>query len=267
MLIQRPWTRQPQSRVVVDARWRLRPAAVWIGSQPAVDHGNGNLWVVDQALASDYRGFGRGIVPSASFPITRAGASTAAEQAFTFAGYVHIGAGSADHMVFSTTLTTGGFNLYGAGGSGTVLTISKRGVADISNPLTIAQNTTYALIASHRTDTGETYILALPINGGSQLSTTATQTQAALAGDGTLCIGSSGASLSWVGSIGMAVASFNFLPEQAARALLPNLWALFAPLPRRMWAPSAATGIPTLSAATVTAITATTATPRVTITF
>jgi hypothetical protein len=49
-------------------------------------------------------------------------------------------------------------------------------------------------------------------------------------------------------------------------ALYLNPWQLLAPLPRRMWAPRAANA-PTLSAATVTAITATTATPRVTITF
>jgi hypothetical protein len=57
------------------------------------------------------------------------------------------------------------------------------------------------------------------------------------------------------------------VPNEYMRAATANPWQLFAPLPRRMWAPSAATGIPTLSAATVTAITATTATPRVTITF
>ncbi len=50
-------------------------------------------------------------------------------------------------------------------------------------------------------------------------------------------------------------------------SLTRNPWQLFAPLPRMLWAPAAATGIPVLSAATVTAITATTATPRVTITF
>jgi hypothetical protein len=266
MLIQRPWARQPQSRVGVDARWRLRQAAVWLSSQLSVDHAAPERWVVDPALASDYRAFGRGIVPNPSFPITRAGASTAAEQAFTFAGYVHMGAGASDHHLFRTSSTTGGFNIYGQFGGGTGLTLSKPGVADVVTA-TIAANTTYAMVMSHRTDTGEAYILALPMGGGTLLSATATQGQSALAGDGALCLGSSGASLSWVGSIGLAVASFDFLPEQAARALLPNLWALFAPLPRRMWAPGVASGIPTLSAATVTAITATTATPRVTITF
>jgi hypothetical protein len=49
-------------------------------------------------------------------------------------------------------------------------------------------------------------------------------------------------------------------------SLYARSWQFLAPLPRRLWAPSASP-YPTLSAATVTAITATTATPRVTITF
>lgn len=46
-----------------------------------------------------------------------------------------------------------------------------------------------------------------------------------------------------------------------------NPWQLFAPLTRRIYSLSSAAGIPTLSAATVTSITATSATPRVTLTF
>lgn len=65
-------------------------------------------------------------------------------------------------------------------------------------------------------------------------------------------------------------------PTTWKRALSPgevasyvaNIWQLFAPLPRRYWSGFAAGATaPTLSAATVTAIRATQATPRVTVTF
>ncbi len=45
-----------------------------------------------------------------------------------------------------------------------------------------------------------------------------------------------------------------------------NPWRPFAPLPRMLWAP-ASSAYPVLSAATVTSVTSTTATPRVTVTF
>jgi hypothetical protein len=56
------------------------------------------------------------------------------------------------------------------------------------------------------------------------------------------------------------------LADSTAWSLCDNPWQVFATLPRRMWAPSVS-GVPVLSAATVTAITQTTATPRVTINF
>ena len=63
------------------------------------------------------------------------------------------------------------------------------------------------------------------------------------------------------------VGGFNrSLSASEAQQFGNNPWQLFAPEPRRIWMPSAS-GLPTLSAATVTAITATTARPRVTITF
>jgi hypothetical protein len=56
------------------------------------------------------------------------------------------------------------------------------------------------------------------------------------------------------------------LPDAEARNLSANPWQLFAP-ERRVSYYLAASGIPTLSAATAVSITSTTATPRVTVTF
>lgn len=56
------------------------------------------------------------------------------------------------------------------------------------------------------------------------------------------------------------------LPDPMARSLSANPWQLFGPVTRRIYLPSAA-GIPTLSAASVIDILATSARPRVTVTF
>ena len=57
------------------------------------------------------------------------------------------------------------------------------------------------------------------------------------------------------------------LSDAEAVELTRNPWQLFAPRTQRIWAPAVASGIPTLSAATLINITSTTATPRVTLTF
>ena len=49
-------------------------------------------------------------------------------------------------------------------------------------------------------------------------------------------------------------------------ALMRDRWSVFAPEPRRIWAPVAAPSTPVLSAPTVISITATSVTPRVTVT-
>ena len=57
------------------------------------------------------------------------------------------------------------------------------------------------------------------------------------------------------------------LSDAEVVSLSRNPWQALAPAPRRLWGVAAASGIPTLSAASVTAITATTARPQVTVTF
>jgi hypothetical protein len=58
------------------------------------------------------------------------------------------------------------------------------------------------------------------------------------------------------------------LSDEEVAAVSVNPWQLFAPLPQKLWLPDTGpTGIPVLSAAGATSITATTATPQVTLTF
>jgi hypothetical protein len=117
--------------------------------------------------------------------------------------------------------------------------------------------------------------LVLQFKNGSQratqnglvLGTASAAVAASITGTPLLIASQVGSSYSYQGAHPLVVFWDRYLADAEVTQLHRNPWQLLAPLPRRMWAPAVASGIPTLSAATVTAITATTATPRVTITF
>ncbi len=102
----------------------------------------------------------------------------------------------------------------------------------------------------------------LYVNGA--LASTAADTWAVPDADSLRIGHRSGSGVYWPGSASLLVIWNRYVVEGEARAFCANPWQLFAP--RRILVP-AATGIPVLSAATVTSITSTTATPRVTVTF
>jgi hypothetical protein len=152
------------------------------------------------------------------------------------------------------------FNAIGAGNN--YLDLSFTSNADALG--TDSENYTHRVMAT--SDGNDTYSLyakgALNRSGTAGLTTNLI---ADAARRSYICAGILGES-SQAGASVIAVFNVQKTLEEYA-ALYFNPWQLLAPLPRRMWAPSAASGIPTLSAATVTAITTTTATPRVTLTF
>lgn len=100
------------------------------------------------------------------------------------------------------------------------------------------------------------------------LSTTAGTSGTPNAGTSNYFIGNNPAGArNWDGFIGEFLVWHRILSPAEVAAVHRNPWQLFAPEPRRIWVPGAVgPSTPTLSAPTVINITATSATPRVTIT-
>jgi hypothetical protein len=263
-IIQRvPWRVQPQVIVPIDHKWGLRPVILISGAHGLTNLANrtaltltGNQMVPRTAVIGstiysppNSESMGTTIVPPLPNNTTQC------------------------TMLFVVTYETGGFigrllsltNDFGNFGfSGNQFKKENRHFF----PVFTMSAAPWVLIMSHRTDTGEMWGLAKNLNTGVIQRVSDNNTLAAFATTGTAQFNTVGADQGWPGHIALAMGAWNWLPETLGFELLNNPWQLFAPLPRRIWAPSAPiTGIPTLSLATLVNVTQTTATPRVTVTF
>jgi len=174
--------------------------------------------------------------------ILRSGGKTTAQTRITFIAVFTWNSGASNNFsqLLGVSSSNASFRLGLADeGSGSTATLSiiKGGVV-VLNSITISSGIQYVVIASHRQDTGEYYIIARPVSGGSVIRNTQTDTSVSIAGDGVYCVGNARLDFSgsWNGTISLALASFTFIPENLAQKLLFNPWQIFAPRPRRIWA-------------------------------
>ncbi len=270
LIYNRPWTRQPPFPARL-APLPITPEFAWLGSSSGIDlakRKSAARSVTGADLPTPY-GVATPFIGATTNALTFAGGSTAAQTKVTFAAVFDWDSTFVNNnfvQLLGLSASNTGFRVSDDGTNSGKLCLVKGGVAALS-AVQLVTGVPYAMVCSHRQDTGEYYLLCRALDGSASLRATQTETSASSAGDGTFGVGIARTDYTgaWNGRIAMAFASFDFLPEMIARQWVNNLWQLFAPLPRRVWAPTSAT-YPVLSAATVTAITSTGATPRVTIT-
>jgi hypothetical protein len=220
-------TKQPIEIPRLNTQWGLRPAATFIGSMAAVDPFKPERWSgVGRPTVIRKYGKSVNVNNGSEGIILHGGGKTTSEPCFTFIGIFHLGAGNTDHVLFKSSFSTAGFTIYGANASGTLLTFSIPTVADVC-AVALTNNTSYACVVSHRRDTGESYIFARPLSGGDLLIGTNTATGSSVASNGIFSVGSGIAVQYWSGDIGLAFASYDFMSQYKALALLNNPWALF----------------------------------------
>lgn len=261
LIFQRPWTRQPQFAVGIN------PSAVGLKTP----------FVAVNCLGLDGYNYGAGqkiasvsadpVTPTVGFPgrgltftgstISRLqynGNSTASEQKFTAASVFvwRSGGANLNTQLCGTSILGDGFGVVSGLAAGGDIGIVKAGVALLST-LSLTSGVPYAMVTSHNTASGDYYILLRNMTTGAITTATQTETSSASASStGSACIGCFRTDFNgaWNGDIFMNVMSFEYLPRAAADAWLKNPWAIFKPLPRRIWA-AAASASPDRTAALI----------------
>lgn len=263
-----PRTRQPQGEVDLDPRWGLKPALVFA---PSIGAG----WVYGSSLSSSAGQPGRSVVfpggtQTSANVATKSGGVTTAQTKCTFVCVARLTSPAPYAALAGLKYSASNQGLYLGDtlGLGNDVGIIKGGVAALSSvPLSIGA--TYVIVASHRQDTGEYYVLARDVATNQVLRNSQTDTRASTAGNGTYCVGSArsdGVTGSFAGDIYLSFGSFDWLQESSGRQLLANPWQLFAPIERRIWVPGEAPGgVPSITAVYAENITATSADYRVTL--
>lgn len=264
-----PRTRQPQGEVDLDPRWGLRPALVFA---PSIGAG----WVYGSSLSSSAGQQGRSVVlpggtQTSANVATKSGGVTTAQAKCTFVCVARLTSSSPYSALAALKYSASSQGLYlgDSYGAGDEVGIVKGGVVALS-PVQLSYGATYVIVASHRQDTGEYYVLARDVATNQVLRNSQTDTQASTAGNGTYCVGSSrsdGVTASLAGDIYLSFGSFDWLRESSGRQLLANPWQLFAPAERRIWVPSASSAVPSITAVYADSVTASSVVPRVTLDF
>lgn len=233
-LVPRRRLSQPQYGPQINPKWGLRPAFAWLAAMPSAALINQGSFTRSASLTDSMGLPGRVVtcVGNTTNGFTRTGGSTAAQTKCTFVSIFRWVSGAANNfpqlMGFSGTNSS--FRLGAGPAGGGDLGLVKGGVVALST-ITLTSGTWYAVVCSHRQDTGEYYLIARPLGGGGLLRAAATNTTASTAGNGTYAVGISRTDYagSWNGDVAMGFASFDFLSEAAGRELLESSLTIFQP--------------------------------------
>lgn len=260
ILIRRPWTRQPQQQAALSTRL-IRAVAAWTGAHPQIGL-DGFSWTRSSSLTNAVEVPGRivNFVGSTTNAFTRSGISTSAQTRYFGLAVFRWASGASNNFPQLMGLSTAnsGFRIgsseTGSIGSTTGIGLVKGSVVVLPT-ITITSDIWYALVASHRQDTGKYYMAVKSLDGGTVIRTTATNTLASTAGNGNAGVGISRTDFSgaWNGGIALAVQAFDWVEEAVARKFLDNPWAIFEDLVYPV--PTAVSGLPTLTALTASNIT------------
>ncbi len=256
--LSRQWWQPPPAGTAWPGIEGLRPAAVWHAASPLSDSARDAAWTraldVPEAVSSP-AGPAKTFTGNTTRAFQSLGAPTAAQTRYTVIAVARWVSGGANNypQLCGTSGANNGFRLgCGAIGGGD-LGMVKGGVATLST-VTLTSGVWYVIVASHRQDTGDYYILARPYYGNAAtLRNTSTNTSASSASaDRTFGVGIARTDFSgaWNGDIALCVQSFDWLPEDQACKLLVNPWMLAAP-EEGIWVP-AATGSYTITASSGT---------------
>lgn len=215
-------TRQPQGAVNLDPRYGLYPDFVFNGRD------SGGFSTSNLTLKNYAWGVGADTTSGASSPLSK-GVRTTGQNKVTF---IAIASKTANNA-YANIINFGGFSLINGDGDTTSIGIQKNGVIALTG-VNVALNVPTVLVGSHDVASGQYYLLARPLAGGSVLRSAGTNTQAANVGT-TAYIQGNPSPNDWNGAIGLAVGSFSWLPESEAYDLLGNPWQIFAPNIRRIY--------------------------------
>lgn len=192
--------------------------------------------------ATEVRELGQARISTAAgnLKLSRAQGKTQAQTEVTFVLVYTPRSGSVvNQQWIASSSGSSGFAISDSSSSSLTARITKQGVANLSG-ITVAQDVTYVLIASHNQVSGEYYITAKPLFGGATVTSTTANTAASLGGNGTYrAIGARDDIATPSADIYLAAMSFVFEPEAKMRALLTNPWQLFSrntlqPIPTRL---------------------------------
>ena len=238
-----PCRRQPQIAVAL-SRGGVAPFLQWSGAHPSIGM-DGYAWTRSASLADSEGPVGKTVTftGNTTNAFTRSGVSTAAQTRFFALSVFRWDSGGANNFPQLLGASTGNssFRVGSTSINGGDLGLVKGDVVALST-VSIASGTWYAMVCSHRQDTGEYYLVARPIAGLTMLRATGTNTAASTAGNGTAGVGISRTDFNgaWNGAIALAVAAFDWVPEGEARQYLDNPWSIFEP--QRIWVPVSAGG-------------------------
>ena len=238
----RLWDRQPQSLTKFGKQFGFKFG--WLGSAPFVDLVTRRPFSRASGIVDVVGVAGRGvtIAPNATTAISTPAGVNATHQMITFCCVFSWQSGSQNFpQLIGDSTENVGFRLGASGAGGGTLGIVKGGVATLST-ISLTSGVIYVLAASHRIDTGEAYIIARPIAGGTLLRASDTNTSAANYSNNTWSVGSARADFtgSWRGDVFFAAGGHFFLPEQVAANFLDSPWSVFEP--RRIFVPVSAGG-------------------------
>ena len=234
------------------ARRAWKWSFLWSGASPGKDIWDKAAWTAGASTSRVVGQPGRGVrfPGSTTDGYQRTGAPTAAQTKVTFfAVFNWAGSGGGNFaQLLGTSSTNSGFRIGDLGGASGQIALVKGGVFSLGS-LNLVANTTYALVASHRQDTGEFYLLCRPIRGGPTLRSSASDTSASTGGDGNFGVGISRTDFSgsWYGDIFAAGCAFDFLPERVAEQWVKLPWSLFGQDARALTIDAAAGGAPTVA--------------------
>lgn len=239
-----PWDSQPQEAVPLSDALGATPIVAWLGSSPAVGP-DGRAWTRSASLTDGAGPAGRHVtfVGNTSNAFTRTGGSTSSQKRFFALSVFRWTSGAANNFSQLLADSTGnnGWRVGAGTGAGGDLLLVKGSVAVLPN-ITLSSGVWYVMATSHWTDTGEYYMVAVPLNGGTLLRATGTNTSSAAAGNGTVAVGTGRTDFTgaWNGDIALAVAAYTWIPEAQALELINAPWRLFQD--RRIPVPASAGG-------------------------
>lgn len=259
LILRKPLDSQPQEVRPLSQEFRFDFG--WHGAYPAIDLVTGKPFTRASGLTDIVGLPGRGvtIAPNATAAFSTPAGIDSTHQQITFVCVFTWQSGSQNFPQLAGDSTQNvGFRLGSSSAGGGNVGIVKGGVASLST-ITLTSDVAYALVASHNTVTGEAYIIARPVGGGTLLRAADTSTSATVYSNNTWSVGIARTDFSgsWRGNVFLSAGGHFFLPETRARELVDNPWEVFEP--RRIIIPigaatagtHAATGSLVAQAATV----------------
>jgi hypothetical protein len=269
-LIRTPWTRQPQSLVGINKR-------LWPGrSQTLLPSLNGYVlgtgtWTTFTNPNSPFQNIKR-LGRALGY---RPNSSTSVGECFIW-GSGNFDIGSNGSMIAIVDLNTTGYNsfaMYGGSNWGLLVGLKSDGVSVVARYVDSPTTSSYESSITVPTIPINTPYVIGAVKSGASISVFYGGQKATTSGGNGGIRRTEGSGLGAeisnnFGSVSLASVTESIIADVDMHYLVAHPWEIFEPLSRQIWVgPSAATGIPTLSAATAIDVTQTQATPQVALTF